>query len=303
MVSEKAFKHSFIVFGETVWDVFPDEKRLGGAPLNFAYYFLKAGGEPFIISAVGKDELGEQALKKISGLGLDISGITENGLPTGTVDIRMEGGRHRFRIIRGTAWEALVNNIDDKKIARASGLYVGTLARISKQNEALSNTLLDCFKGRVIFLDVNLRSTLFSRHDIGYLLQRVTHVKMNEKEARLLQKMGYLKATTFEGMARELIGLHSIEACCITLGRRGAVGAHRASGVVKVKGIPAKSGGDSVGAGDGFAAFWIHSLLSGCSMQVTMDKSNTIGCSIASSKGAILDPAYFSGQQRPVKSE
>ena len=53
-------------FGEIIWDVYPDEKHLGGAPLNFAAHFAKQGGEAYVLSALGDDELGYEALNKLS---------------------------------------------------------------------------------------------------------------------------------------------------------------------------------------------------------------------------------------------
>lgn len=50
-------------FGEVLWDIYPDKKCLGGAPLNFAAHFVKAGGEADIITAVGNDSLGAETLE------------------------------------------------------------------------------------------------------------------------------------------------------------------------------------------------------------------------------------------------
>ena len=50
-------------FGEILWDVYPDEKYIGGAPLNFAAHFVKQGGESYMLSAVGDDELGKNVLE------------------------------------------------------------------------------------------------------------------------------------------------------------------------------------------------------------------------------------------------
>ena len=44
-------------FGEILWDVYPDEKYIGGAPLNFAAHFSKLGGKSYMISALGDDAL------------------------------------------------------------------------------------------------------------------------------------------------------------------------------------------------------------------------------------------------------
>ena len=49
-------------FGEILWDVFGETKTLGGAPLNFASHCARLGAECLMISAVGSDENGAEAL-------------------------------------------------------------------------------------------------------------------------------------------------------------------------------------------------------------------------------------------------
>ena len=41
--------------GELLWDVFPDVKKAGGAPINFVYHATQLGAEGYAISAVGND--------------------------------------------------------------------------------------------------------------------------------------------------------------------------------------------------------------------------------------------------------
>jgi fructokinase len=279
----------FLVFGEIVWDVFPDGKCLGGAPLNFAYYFSKAGGSPLVISAVGRDALGEEALRKIASLGLDCSGIRTDARDTGIVRIVKDGGRHKFIIVRGTAWECLVFPENDEVYDQSSGLYVGTLTRVSEGNRRLSNRLIERFSDKTVFLDVNLRRNCYSAKDTAFLLERVTHVKMNHTEADILKGMGLLTAGSYESMAEELALRPNVRACCITLGPKGAIGADCKSGAVRVRGIPAKRGGDSVGTGDAFGAFWLHSLLKGRGMEESLAEANRIGAAVASVKGALLE--------------
>ena len=45
-------------FGEILWDVFPTEKKIGGAPFNFAAHAARLGAESYMVSAVGSDENG-----------------------------------------------------------------------------------------------------------------------------------------------------------------------------------------------------------------------------------------------------
>ena len=44
-----------LAFGEVLWDIYPENQYIGGAPFNFAAHFKKCGGEPHIITAVVYD--------------------------------------------------------------------------------------------------------------------------------------------------------------------------------------------------------------------------------------------------------
>ena len=50
-----------LVFGEIIWDVYPDGAVLGGAPFNFCAHCVQCGGKGALLSAVGRDERGAQA--------------------------------------------------------------------------------------------------------------------------------------------------------------------------------------------------------------------------------------------------
>lgn len=56
-------------FGEVLWDIYPDKKYIGGAPLNFAAHLAKHGEEIYMLSCLGKDSLGEElyCTSKIAG--------------------------------------------------------------------------------------------------------------------------------------------------------------------------------------------------------------------------------------------
>ena len=44
---------SALCFGEILFDVFGDDRCIGGAPFNFAAHFAQLGGEAVMVSAVG----------------------------------------------------------------------------------------------------------------------------------------------------------------------------------------------------------------------------------------------------------
>src|SRR5438874_13433202 len=99
-----------VVIGEVLWDVFPDSASLGGAPLNFAVHALRLGLSPMLISALGRDELGERAAREIAALGLDARMLTWSAnRNTGTASVLLDdggqpGGQPAFRIARPAAY-------------------------------------------------------------------------------------------------------------------------------------------------------------------------------------------------------
>ena len=56
--------------GEVLWDMFPEGKRIGGAPANFAYHMSQFGFDSRVVSAVGEDVLGDEILENFNEKGL-----------------------------------------------------------------------------------------------------------------------------------------------------------------------------------------------------------------------------------------
>lgn len=278
---------TILSFGEVLWDIFPDGKRLGGAPLNFAYYFKKAGGNPIIISSVGRDKLGNLALEKIKGLGLDISCIQQVNRPTGKVDVSLESERHRFEILKNTAWEH-IRYPDNKIIGSSLGIYFGTIAMISQRNRITLDRLMEDIAGEVIFFDLNLRRDFYNVKDISGLMTKANYLKLNSEEAKKLKDSNIIGGTNEESIINKLIEKYRLKACVITLGERGAVGGNK-DGIFRVGGIRAKSMGDTVGCGDAFAATWLACLLKGKTMGDALYEANKIASRVASERGAIVE--------------
>lgn len=81
-------KFNIIGLGEILWDIFPEEKRLGGASANFVYHISSLGHNGLIISKVGNDRLGKDIVKKLFELGLGTSYIQiDSEYLTGKVNV------------------------------------------------------------------------------------------------------------------------------------------------------------------------------------------------------------------------
>ena len=70
-------------FGEVLWDVFPTEKKIGGAPFNFAAHLVKNGVDSALYSAVGRDELGKAARMALNKLGVEDRYVADVSAETG----------------------------------------------------------------------------------------------------------------------------------------------------------------------------------------------------------------------------
>ena len=124
-------------FGEIIWDVYPDERTLGGAPLNFAAHTAAMGTDAYIMSAVGDDILGREALALAEGSGVNteyVSILPE--FPTGRCDVKIDSrGIPTYTLAENTAYD----NIAYCNLAESFDVFAfGTLALRCEHNRQVS---------------------------------------------------------------------------------------------------------------------------------------------------------------------
>ena len=96
-----------ICWGEILWDVFPDQSVIGGAPFNVAQRLQSYGVETWMISALGRDPLGEKVIQYMKNIGLSTRGIAiDDALPTGQVTVTLDQkGVAQYTIEDPAAWD------------------------------------------------------------------------------------------------------------------------------------------------------------------------------------------------------
>ena len=67
--------------GELLWDVFPEVKKAGGAPINFVYHATQLGAEGYAVSAVGNDVFGTEIIQGIRTVSIVIISVRWNIRP------------------------------------------------------------------------------------------------------------------------------------------------------------------------------------------------------------------------------
>lgn len=284
-----------LCYGEILWDFLPDGLFLGGAPANVAYHLSRLGLDTRLISAVGRDTLGDEALRRLRHWKLDTELIARHvGLPTGNVVAELsDAGDARYEITQSVAWDQIPAGLDAVQIATgASALIFGTLALRSAVNRAALDRLLAVLPAEAFrVLDVNLRAPHDDLDLARSLASRATLLKLNAAEAARLADAAEGEVPGLEeAHARVLHSRHACPLIVITAGHRGA-GMLRDGLVWTWEPGREVAVADTIGAGDGFLAHLLSSLLSGRSSDgELLARACRHGEWIATQRGAT--PAY-----------
>jgi fructokinase len=250
------------VLGEVLWDVFGESRRLGGAPLNFAAQIRRLGHPVSLISALGTDGLGDEAAASIARLGLDASLLQRTPrFATGTAEVRLaRDGNPEFTIRRPAAYDAIDLSVRDIEAIRRkppAWFYFGTLLASSAAGGRVLDRLLAELDGARRFLDLNLRPGSDSPALVTKLLAQADVLKLNEEE------LGRVRAATglpagVEPFCRAASDRFGFGAIAVTLGERGCAVLIDAE-YAEAAALPVTVA-DTVGAGDAFAAAFVHGL-------------------------------------------
>ena len=272
-----------------LWDVLPNGKVLGGAPANFAYHAHVLGLAPYVVTALGHDELGREAARILGERGLDASLIQwSDKHPTGTVDVTLDkNGTPDFTINTGAAYDQVeLNGALIEAARKCRVLYFGTLIQRTEKSRSTLQYLLEQAADALKFLDINLRRNCFSRETVKDSLEAARILKLNDGEVAVLSEMLSLPQGDLPSQARLLISQFNLEACLITLGADGALALDSHGQQVCVPGCKAQVV-DSIGAGDAFAAAFLSRYLDGSSLKECCEFANLYGAYTVTKKGGM----------------
>lgn len=173
-----------ICFGEILWDSLPRGLFPGGAPMNVAYHLKQLGVQPIPISSVGRDQLGEELLRRLKAWNVDTSGIGLHPTkPTGLARVTLVDGSPRFEIVEDVAWDAIELSADALgRALQCDAIVFGSLAQRTENNRRQLATLLELNPKALKVFDVNLRPPYDSAEQVWALAQRADFIKLNDQE-------------------------------------------------------------------------------------------------------------------------
>ena len=287
-----------LCFGEVLWDCLPWGRCLGGAPLNVAFHLRKLGIESYIVSAVGADDLGDEAVASMRNKGLPTLFVERSKTrPTGTVQVELDGaGQPRFEILSDVAWDDIPVTDEILELAAASDAVVfGTLAARSGRNRAALRRLLEIPGPRRV-LDVNLRTPFDDLPRTEALCHHADLVKLNRAELARLSGLAEAASAVppefdLQDAILRLAKRVGSRSYCVTLGEDGACYFGK-EGRFTVP-APRVTVQDTVGAGDAFTAALVAGQIrdsSPAGTEAALKNACALGALIASLPGA--QPAY-----------
>lgn len=271
--------------GELLWDMLPEGKRAGGAPINFVYNATQLGADGYAVSAVGKDALGDEIIHELEKSHIHYV-LQRNDYPTSVVEVALNNGIPTYTIVEGVAWDYLEATPQEIEVVKkANAVCFGTLAlRSAKTKKAVLTLLKNVPDTAYKLFDVNLRSDYFSKELIDELLQEANVFKINDEEMIKVQKLFDLNLSV-EDVCRWFIQKYNLRYLIFTAGEKYSI-VYAADGETSYLETPKVEVADTVGAGDSFSAGFIMGLLNGKTMREAHKQAVATAAFVCTKSGA-----------------
>lgn len=267
-----------LAFGEVLYDVFGEKKTIGGAPLNVSYHFHKCGGGADIISSVGDDGLGRDALSVMEEAGIGTEYVTLSLLPTGRADVVISGSEADYVFNSPCAWDDI--RIPHSLPESVDVFYWGTLALRSEKSRETFRSISSSINARIMYFDVNIRKNFYSEDVIREGLERCNILKVNENELPLILSL------SGEEDIPSLRKRYSIDIVILTEGEKGSTVYDESA--VHIPAVRTEVV-DTVGAGDSYSACFLYNYIESGDAETAARKASVLSSFVCSKRGGMPD--------------
>ena len=274
-----------VCFGEVLFDVFPNHKKIGGAPLNVALRLASLGANTQIISRIGNDAIGKELLQFIEDNNVTTTTIqVDNSHNTGEVIVKLDArGSASYTINYPVAWDKIeVTPEATNAVKNADALVFGSLVCRDVVSYKTLLSLIEIAKYKIF--DVNLRAPFYTKEILIDLMQRADFIKFNDDE--LFEISEYFNSP-YHSLEQNILFIAkktNTKHICVTKGSHGAV-LYYDEKMYYNSGYKVKLA-DTVGAGDSFLAGLLSKLLTGNNPQEAIDFGCAVGALVAQEEGA-----------------
>ncbi|MBT3178849.1 MAG: hypothetical protein HOK24_04470 [Desulfobacula sp.] len=282
----------FLIIGEILFDIFPNGKRIGGAPFNFAFHLKKLGFPVRFVSRVGSDQNGEEILTFLADHGFDTQDIqidADHG--TGIVEVEtFKGTGHRFIIVPDKAYDYIDFDIIPEQYFYPDliMIYFGSLIQRRKTSAERFHEMMNQKPQHTsTFCDLNLRPDCYNRQSIKDALLMADTLKINQDEFDEISSW-FLTDGSLEYRTVQLMDLYHIKTVILTMGDQASHWFHHhhhhEKPILKIQHVV-----DTVGAGDAYAAICAAGITNRLPVEKTTALAVQFASHICQSRGALPD--------------
>ena len=277
-----------VCFGEVLWDVLPDGKKPGGAPMNVAYHLNRLGIESYMVSRVGDDPLGEELTMFLKKMGLSTEYIQLDEDEKTSEVIATEGANHEmsYEIVQPVAWDFI--RFDRKTATLVETIDLLVFGSLAARNGLWRATLYELAEhAKLKLFDVNFRAPHYEQATIEYLLHKADIVKLNNHELQIIASWFGDNGDREQESVNRLQDKYRIGEIIVTKGGEGA-SYYTPMARYDFKAYPVIVK-DTVGSGDSFLAAFVAQKLFGKSTEDILDYAAALGAYVTSQAGANPD--------------
>lgn len=274
-------------FGEALWDVFPEGRKIGGAPANFAYHVAQWGLDSCAVSAIGNDELGDDIVRKFDENGLNYR-LERVDFPTGTVQVTLDENKvPSYNIMEGVAWDNIPMTPELEALARdCRAVCFGSLAQRSAVSRATINAFIDMMpEDSLKIFDINLRQHYYTEEIICDSMKKADILKINDEEILVVAQLLDVTEESEREICKVLLDKFDLRMVILTCGDRGSYVLTRdESSWVDTPKVSVVS---TVGAGDSFTGTFIASILLGKTLRQAHEAAVKVSAYVCTCQGAM----------------
>lgn len=280
-------KRLVVGLGEVLWDMLPEGRKIGGAPVNFAYHAGQFGIDTMAVSAIGNDKLGEDTIAEMNGKHLNHI-FPSVPYPTGSVQVKLdEKGVPAYDIKENVAWDNIPFTNEIESVARSCrAVCFGSLAQ---RNTVSRNTIRKFIEstpsGCIRIFDINLRQNFYTSNVIHDSLELCNILKINDEEIMLVSRMFNYDSSNIENVCRTIMEDFSLEMVILTCGTKGSY--IFTKGGVSFMPTPKVNVADTVGAGDSFTGSFCAAILRGLPVAEAHKKAVEVSAYVCTQNGAM----------------
>jgi fructokinase len=272
--------------GELLWDMLPTGKQLGGAPCNFAFHAMQAGCESVVISAIGKDDPGDELLQQMQQLAISAKYVQLNSFTTGTVTVTLdEKGHPSYIIHENVAWDHIhwTETLHDLATDLDAVCFGSLAQRNAVSGETIKSLISALRPGCLKIFDINLRQHYFTKEILRKSIEIADVLKLNDDELSVIADYFGCDGD-IKNQLEQLLRYFKLKYVVYTMGHKGSI--ILSTDEYSCIKAPKVKVADTVGAGDAFTAILVAGILQGISLFEVHKKATDAAAFVCTQKGA-----------------